>query len=181
MGLSQELWRRSAIPYWNFFLVIGLTVGIDKILNNHTAEFIIGSSGGLFLLWMGWGMSKNPVGSAIPIVGKSGTKSKQDPISVGIVLSATNPYFFMWWATVGLSFIEESRKAGTAGTAAFYTGHISSDIIWYAMIALAVSSGKKFISDRTYKIIVRLCGIFLIWLGLYFAYAGKDFMIGIFS
>ena len=87
----------------------------------------------------------------------------------------------MWWATVGLSFIEESREVGTAGTAAFYTGHISSDMIWYRMVALAVSSGKKLISDSAYKIIVRLCGIFLIFLGLYFAYAGKDFIIGISS
>ena len=87
----------------------------------------------------------------------------------------------MWWATVGLSFIEESREAGTAGTTAFYTGHILSDIIWYAMVALAVSFGKKFINGSTYKIIVRLCGIFLICLGLCFAYAGKDFILGSFS
>jgi len=44
------------------------------------------------------------------------------------------------------------------------------------MIALRVSSGKKFLSDTIYKVIVRCCGIFLICLGLYFAYAGKDFM-----
>ena len=53
----------------------------------------------------------------------------------------------MWWASVGLSFIEESRKAGTAGTAAFYTGHISSEIIWYGTVALAISSGKKLINN----------------------------------
>jgi len=75
------------------FLVIGLTFGIDKILNNQTAEFIIGSAGGLFLLWMGWRMSKNPVGSAMPIVDKSGDESSRGPISAGIILSASNPYF----------------------------------------------------------------------------------------
>ncbi|HCE76399.1 MAG TPA: hypothetical protein DEP04_07195 [Dehalococcoidia bacterium] len=53
----------------------------------------------------------------------------------------------MWWATVGPSFIEESRKAGTSGTAAFYTGPISSDIIWYGMVTLTVYSGKKLIND----------------------------------
>ena len=67
------------------FLVIGLTFGIAKILNNQTAEFIIGSAGGLFLLWMGWGMSKNPVGSAIPIIDKSNAESKRGPISTGII------------------------------------------------------------------------------------------------
>ena len=158
------------------FLVIGLTFGLDRLLNNQIAEFIIGTAGSLFLLWMGWGMSKNPVGSAIPIVDKSDADSSRGPISAGIILSATNPYFFVWWATAGLSFIEESREAGTAGIAAFYTGHISADIIWHAMIALTVSSGKKFLRDTIYKVMVRCCGIFLICLGLYFAYAGKDFM-----
>ena len=131
------------------FLVIGLTFGLDRLFNNQIAEFIIGMAGGLFLLWMGWGMSKNPVGSAIPIVDKSDAASSRGPISAGIILSATNPYFFVWWATVGLSFIEESREVGTAGIAAFYTGHISADIIWYTMVALTVSSGKKFLSDTT--------------------------------
>ena len=91
--LFLELWQRSDIHYWNFFLVIGLAFDIDKILNNQTAEFIIGSAGGLFLLWMGWRMSKNPVGSAMPIVDKSGDESSRGPISAGIILSASNPYF----------------------------------------------------------------------------------------
>ena len=85
MGLFPELWQLLDIHYWNFFLVIGLTFGIDKIHNNQTAEFIIDSAGGLFLLWMGWGMSKNPVGSAIPIIDKSNAESKRGPISAGII------------------------------------------------------------------------------------------------
>ena len=40
------------------FLVIGLTFGLDRLLNNQIAEFVIGTAGGLFLLWMGWGMLK---------------------------------------------------------------------------------------------------------------------------
>ena len=42
---------------------------------------------------MGWRMSKNPVGSAMPIVDKSGDESSRGPISAGIILSASNPYF----------------------------------------------------------------------------------------
>ena len=85
MGLSPELWQLLDIHYWNFFLVIGLTFGIAKILNNQTAEPIVNSADGLFLLWMGWGMSKNPVGSAIPVIDKSNAESKRGPISAGII------------------------------------------------------------------------------------------------
>ena len=50
-------------------------------------------------------MSKNPVGSAIPIVDKSDADSSRGPISAGIILSATNPYFSfggLWLALVSL-------------------------------------------------------------------------------
>jgi len=74
-------------------------------LNNQTSEFIIGTAGDLFLLWMGWGMSKNPVGSAIPIIDKSGAESNHGPISAGIILSASNPCFLcggLQWVSVSL-------------------------------------------------------------------------------
>ena len=100
MDLSLEPWQLSAIHCWNLFLVIGLTFGIDKILNNQTAEFIIGFTRRLVFALDGVVNVKNPVGNAIPIVDESGAESKRGPISAGIILSASNPYLLIWWATV---------------------------------------------------------------------------------
>ena len=101
------------------FLVIGLTFGLDQLLNNQIAEFIIGTAGGLFLLWMGWGMSKNPVGTAIPIVDKSDADSSRGPISAGIILSATNPYFLYGGLRLALVSLKNQEKREPRGSPPF--------------------------------------------------------------
>lgn len=96
-------------------MVIGLTFGLDQLLNNQIAEFVIGTAGGLFLLWMGWGMSKNPVGTAIPIVDKSDADSSRGPISAGIILSATNPYFSYGGLRLALVSLKNQEKREPLG------------------------------------------------------------------
>jgi threonine/homoserine/homoserine lactone efflux protein len=89
---------------------------------------------------------------------------------VGVSLS--NPYWSLWWATVGLGYITLSMKSGTAGLTAFYTGHILADLFWYCLVAGAVVAGRKVLSPRLYRGILVACGIFLVWLGGMFVYRG---------
>ena len=54
---------------------------------------------------------------------------KEDPkkgslIGAGILLSISNPYWTIWWGTIGLSLLVRAQKTGTAGVASFFSGHI---------------------------------------------------------
>ncbi|HHU86032.1 MAG TPA: LysE family transporter, partial [Peptococcaceae bacterium] len=86
--------------------------------------------------------------------------------------SVSNPYWTLWWATIGLGYITMSLKSGFSGLASFFTGHILADLTWYSLIAAAVAGGRKFMSERAYRGILILCGVFLVALGGYFLYFG---------
>jgi len=86
----------------------------------------------------------------------------------GMLVSIINPYWYLWWVTIGAAFLVKSLSFKYAGVGFFYFGHISSDFIWYMIVGLIVSKGKKFLNEKIYKIIIILCAVFLFYLGIKF-------------
>jgi arginine exporter protein ArgO len=59
-------------------------------------------------------------------------------------------------------------EGGIILAALFMAGHWSADLAWYTLVSSGISRGTVFISDRTYQIIMALCGIFLVIFGAYY-------------
>jgi len=87
------------------------------------------------------------------------------PIAAGILTSLSNPYWFIWWATIGLNFASLALRQGALGLASFYTGHILSDLAWYSLVAAAVSSGRRICPRGVYVALLVGCGLALVGLG----------------
>ncbi len=102
---------------------------------------------------------------------------RMHPVLAGILTSLSNPYWALWWATVGLSYIALSLQLGWAGLAFFYLGHILSDLAWYSAVSVALAMGRRLITDRTYRGLVTACAVFLVGFGLYFGYAGARLLL----
>jgi threonine/homoserine/homoserine lactone efflux protein len=158
-------------------VIVGLAFGLGSVLAVRPVIGTITVLGGAMLLWMGWGMIRDARSGALDLQVTStdgGTAEKQgilrNPVILGMAVSISNPYWVIWWATIGLTlFATLSRNAvGTIG--AFYIGHISGDIIWYLAVGVAVATGRKVINPSAYRIIVQICGIFLLFLGGAFLY-----------
>lgn len=106
------------------------------------------------------------------ILKPAGGKSSIHLIVIGIFTSIANPYFIIWWATIGITYVTLALKSGAIGIAWFFSGHIIADLLWYSLVAAVIAGGKKFFSDKIYKVIMIVCGVFLVGLGLYFLYIG---------
>ena len=159
-------------------LVIGLVFGLGRVLKIKPVIGTITVLGGAMLLWMGWGMLHFKEALELHA---SGGGIMSNPILTGMAVSISNPYWVVWWATVGLTLFA-TLSQNTAGrrtfpfVGAFYTGHIMGDIIWYLAIGAAVATGRSFINPVVYQWVIRVCGVFLIFLGgsfLYLVASGK--------
>jgi threonine/homoserine/homoserine lactone efflux protein len=93
-------------------------------------------------------------------------------MSAAILVSVFNPGWVAWWASVGSAFISQSLEQGAAGVASFYVGHILSDILWLALLAFVLASGRRMMSGLVYRGILVVCGVFLLGLGGYFLASG---------
>lgn len=153
-------------------LLILIFLGFDTILRSDYAQMAIGLVGGALLLFMGFDMIRSAIKNKLQ-VRTDGVSSKSSSLLLsGAALSASNPYFLIWWAIVGLGLLTEAYKAfGIAGVCVFYIGHISADFIWYGTISIIVGTTRKFIPEKPYRIMIALLGGVLLFFGGRFMYS----------
>jgi threonine/homoserine/homoserine lactone efflux protein len=169
-------------------LVLALTLGLGGPLQQPGLVAAIGCVGGLMLLWMGYGLVfhawrgegrqplSTPDQAQMDDTLPSPLAGQLAPIPAGMVTSVVNPYWFLWWATVGASYVLLALERGVVGLAAFYSGHILSDLSWNSLLALA---GTRLFKRRFYRALFLLCGLFLLGLGGYFLWMGVPFWAGL--
>ena len=157
-------------------LVVAIVYGLGQFLAKASVIGAIGIIGGVVLLWMGCSMLQSSRKISLVIEGKKGAAALH-PVWAGILSSLSNPYWTVWWATIGLSYIAFSMKYGWPGISLFYTGHILADLAWYAFVAALIYFGKRWVGDRGFRAVIAFCGILLLIFGAYFGYSGlKNFL-----
>jgi len=158
-------------------LVIAIVMGLAPYLKAPLTMGIISLVGGGMLLWMGFDMVRSAGGFSLN-EGKSSSHSRATahPVLTGIVASISNPYWTLWWATIGLGYLVAAMKFGFPGVAVFFAGHLTADYAWYALISLGISRGKKLLKDRSYQIMIRVCGLFLVGFGTWFLLSARGYI-----
>ncbi|MEW5717730.1 MAG: LysE family transporter [Chloroflexota bacterium] len=176
-------------------MVVALVFGLDDLLKQNAVAGTIGILGGVFLLWMGFSIARDAWQGKVSFDTTHPSTpsplrfdSAQDaaprrtlsgnPIVGGILTSIANPYWILWWATVGAAYLITFRAFGGAGVVAFYVGHSLADWVWNNVVAFVVATGRRGMTDRVYRGILIVCGAFLIALSFYFVRAGIGFLSG---
>lgn len=148
-----------------FPLMIGVYLGVGALMDLPWVPAGIALVGGCFLLYMGVGMLRGLNQEEIVPLG-----SARSPVAAGAVLSLGNPYFFIWWVTVGSALILRSAEFGWWAFAAFAVGHWACDLIWDTFLSTMSFQGGQFFGQKFQKVIFVLSGGFLIF------YSGRLFL-----
>lgn len=173
-------------------LALGLSVYVTAEGAVTTAISLLG---GLVLLWMAWGTARSvPAATLTARLGQvsAGGGAPASPrvrrglsldalravAPVGIVVSVANPYWLIWWATVGTKLTVDSLRIGWSGPAAVFLGHIVSDLLWLTFIAALVGGGSRRMGDRAYRGLLGACAVFLFVLGAVFVVSGARGVLG---
>lgn len=152
-------------------LIILIFLGFDTVLQSDTAQFLISIIGGTLLIYMGIDMILGSIRNTVSVHMDDNDPKAGGMFLSGIVISATNPYFLLWWAVIGLGFIMQSYNSyGLLGVAIYYIGHICADFIWYGLVSTIVGTTRKFIKEKPYRIIIFILGCLLIFFGGKFVY-----------
>jgi threonine/homoserine/homoserine lactone efflux protein len=151
-------------------LVIALLLGLAPFLQLPAVFVATALIGSAILFWMAYGMFRSL--PSLCLSWEADQKKSNHPVASGILMSAANPYWIIWWATIGLGYILYSRQFGFWGIAFFFGGHILADLIWYSLVSAAIAGGRHFLTDRLYRSLIAVCAVFLVVFAGYFAYAG---------
>jgi len=122
-----------------------------------------GVAGGLLLIIMG-GMIfltfKKPVGGSVALPYNS--------LVTGIVMTGGNPYFFLWWATIGVALVAGAVSFGIYALILFTIIHLSCDIVWEQFISMTVFRTRHLWTPRVQQIVFGICAAVLIGFGVWF-------------
>ncbi|MHA2295704.1 MAG: LysE family transporter [Candidatus Hodarchaeales archaeon] len=173
-----------------FILMIILLIGFAPFISDQNVIIIIGLLGGAILVFFGASILRdiklsNIDFSFLPSVeNEVGNQSKSDhveeadsiehfsrhPVIGGVLISMSNPYWWLWWAVIGLAFMTQfSVSLLNQEFWEFFFGHELGDFLWYFSIATALGFTHKFITKKIYLGILVACSIFMIGFGLYLA------------
>jgi len=97
------------------------------------------------------------------------SKSKQGPLVTGILLSALNPFFIIWWLTIGFKLISDAMLIWAfSGILVVFFLHIWMDFVWLGGVSFLVSKSSQIISNRSYKILMTGLSLMLVYFGITF-------------
>lgn len=167
-----------------FFIILGhatlelaliflLLLGAYLFLQNIIVLTVIGIVGGIFLVIFGSLVIRDVYKKKIEIdfnITENEIKGfKGNSFLGGIVVSLSNPYWTLWWAIIGLSFMINFNISFENPMALFlfYVGHVLGDFALYVPISIFVYYGGKSINLNVYKYILIACGAFMIGFGIY--------------
>ncbi|MCS7097730.1 MAG: LysE family translocator [Candidatus Methanomethyliaceae archaeon] len=136
-------------------IALAIAMGVAIVVSNWLSIF-----GGIFMIFFGF----------MTIKGARKMEFKEasgNPILLGIGLSALNPYFILWWITIGASLVAIAMElAGIFGVLFMYFSHVWMDFAWLAILAIIGHQGRRL--GRFYPIFVAILGAILIAFGIIF-------------
>ncbi len=95
--------------------------------------------------------------------------SKYGPLYAGIVFSALNPFFIIWWLTIGLKLITDAMLIWSfIGVFVMFGIHIWMDFAWLGLVSFLSSKSLKFISSRNYKLVIIGLSMIMVYIGILF-------------
>lgn len=156
-------------------LAAALLSGFAAVLHRDDVFVAIALIGGTTLFWMATSMLRGLPSLQLPGAGRAG--KEKNLVMAGIVLSVCNPYWLIWWASIGLGYIVHSARLGLLGVTVFFAGHILADLAWYSLISFSIARGRRLLSPSLYRRLIGSCALFLLCFSCYFLYSGIEKLV----
>ena len=171
--------------------IVLLALGLSRYVgSNGPVTTAISLVGGLVLVWMARTTARSVPTASLAARVAQATEGAEPPRGdrsfeafrsvalLGIAVTVVNPYWLIWWATVGTKLTVDSLHIGWSGPLAVFLGHILSDLLWLTFVATLVGSGSRWLGDRAYRGLLAACAVFLLVLGVLFVASGVRGVLG---
>jgi threonine/homoserine/homoserine lactone efflux protein len=103
------------------------------------------------------------------LLDKINRKLDSGPLIIGVIFTALNPFFLIWWVTVGLKLISDSVHIFgiIEGVIILFLFHVWMDYAWLAITAYLISKGRSIFKMRFYNFFIACLSVILTIYGFY--------------
>jgi threonine/homoserine/homoserine lactone efflux protein len=153
-------------------LMLLIYFGLARFFNREPVQIALYLVGGSILVWMGFSMLRKRGRSL-----DEGAELPYNSVVAGVVTSAANPFFFLWWVAVGSMLVMKSLDFGISGFILLITVHLACDFGWLAFISTVVHRTKSRWKEKFRVGLFITCSFLLIGFGGWFLSSGIRLLV----
>ena len=153
-------------------IILVIYFGAGRFFQHTAVQTALSLLGGAMLLWMGVSLFR-----ARKNVIESGQDLKYGAVTAGIVMSAINPFFLLWWATAGSMLVMKFTEFGAAGMPVFIVTHWLCDLVWLSFVSVVVYRTRSLWGQRVQSWILVVCSVLLLGFGVWFIVSGVQLVV----
>ncbi len=152
-------------------LILLIYFGFAQFFQNNIVQFVLSIIGGGMITWLGIAMFR-----ARAEVVQQGKDLPYSAFVAGIITSGFNPFFLLWWATIGSMLIMKFLDFGTTGLIVFIVVHWLCDLVWLSFVSNVVYRTHSLWGQKFQEGLFIACSLLLVGFGGWFVVEGIQFM-----
>ncbi len=153
-------------------LILLIYFGFARFFENSIVQLVLSIAGGGMIIWLGISMFRARVG-----VVQRGKDLPYNAFVAGILTTGLNPYFILWWATIGSMLVMRFLDFGVQGLLVFIVVHWACDLIWYSFVSILVYRTHSLWGRRFQEGVFIACSLLLVGFGSWFLISGLKLVI----
>jgi threonine/homoserine/homoserine lactone efflux protein len=153
-------------------LMLLIYFGLARFFDREPVQIVLYLVGGSILIWIGASMFRKRSHSL-----DEGSNLPYNSVVAGVVTSAANPFFLLWWAAVGSMLIMESLSFGPRGFILLITVHLACDFGWLFFVSTVVYRTKAMWREKFRVGLLIACSFLLIGFGGWFVSSGIQLVV----
>ncbi len=143
-------------------LIAAIFLGLDAFLTGSLFTAIAVLGGGV-LVYSGIAALRNRHRAL-----ELSAEATGSTVMLGFVTSVSNPYWWIWWATIGTVLVVTGVSFGLWMLPAFIVVHVGVDLLCYMAISMTLSASAGKVHSKWISRLATVAGGIMVAFGLYF-------------
>ncbi len=153
-------------------LILLIYFGFARFFESSLVQLVLSVMGSGMSIWLGINMFR------VRAEVVRGTKDlPYNALTAGIITSGLNPFFLLWWATIGSMLIMRFLDFGTGGLVVFIIVHWLCDLAWLSFISVTFYKTHSLWNKRLQEWLFSACSAILVGFGIWFIVSGLQSVI----
>jgi len=148
-------------------IILLIYFGFARFFENNMVQFGLSLLGGGMILWLGISMFR-----ARAAVVQGSKDLPYSAFAAGILTTGLNPFFLLWWATIGSMLIMRFMDFGEIGLPVFIVVHWLCDLVWLSFVSVTVYKTRSLWGLRLQEWLFTACSLLLAGFGIWFMVSG---------
>ncbi|MFQ6122929.1 MAG: LysE family transporter [Dehalococcoidales bacterium] len=153
-------------------LILLIYFGFARFFQSSVVQVLLSILGGGMIFWLGISMFR-----ARTEVVRKGKDLPYNAFTAGILTSVFNPFFLVWWATIGSMLVMRFLQFGTTGLIILIIAHWLCDLFWLSLVSIFIYRTHTLWGQKFQEWIFIACSLLLIGFGGWFVISGIQLVV----